>query len=85
MAKQGVDSIRLQALLAQMRQKWPSAAVARSQVGDFSGGVLNPRTMANLDSLGQGPRERYSMGRTVFYPVDALLDLIRERVENGDL
>jgi hypothetical protein len=41
--------------LDSLTEHWPSPIVARSQVGVFSGGLLHPRTMANLDSLGKGP------------------------------
>lgn len=34
---------------------------------------LSPRTLANLDALGQGPPERVCLGRLVGYPRAALL------------
>ena len=37
--------------LKALQEKWPSPYVAREEVGRFSGGVLNPRTLANFDSL----------------------------------
>lgn len=41
---------------------------------------LSPRTMANLDSLGQGPAQRVRLGRTVGYPKEALLAWLVERL-----
>ena len=38
-----------------LADSWPSPIVARSEVGKFSGGLLHPRTLANLDSLNEGP------------------------------
>lgn len=61
-----------------LKNKWPSMIVARSQVEKFSGGLLNPRTMANLDSVGEGP-PRGKCGRKVFYPVDTLITWLEER------
>lgn len=46
---------------------WPAPIVARSEVGKFSGGILHPRTMANLDSLGQGPGKIVIGGKVGYY------------------
>jgi len=64
-----------------MARKWPSAFVSRSQVGKFSGGILHPRTLANLDSQGLGPRNRIKVGRKVAYPVAELCEWMAERAE----
>jgi len=52
----------------EMADKWPSSAVARTEVKPFSGGMLNSKTMANLDSQGLGP-ERIQVGRKIAYPL----------------
>ena len=52
--------------------------VARSQVDKFSGGILHPKTLANLDSQGEGP-ERVKYGRKIFYPVDKLAQWAQRR------
>ena len=64
-----------------MREKWPSSVVARTQVGRFSGGTLNGRYLANLDSLGEGPEGRIRVGRKVCYPVDSLIRFLEQRLE----
>lgn len=61
-----------------MKKAWPSSIVARSEVGRFSGGILTPGNLANLDCLGKGP-ERIRIGRKVAYPVDALVDWLKEK------
>ena len=66
--------------LQNLAKKWPSNLVAREEVGTFSGGVLNCRTMANLDSLGKGP-ERIRIGRKVVYEVGALIEWLENRTE----
>jgi hypothetical protein len=38
-------------LYKELIQSWPSPLVARQEISKFSGGVLNPRTMANRDCL----------------------------------
>lgn len=61
-----------------MVDRWPSSIVARQQVGVFSGGVLTPRYMANLDSAGNGPK-RIKFGNRVAYPVRSLAAWLEER------
>lgn len=68
---------------ADLASKWPSAIVARSEVGRFSGGLLHPRTMANHDSAGTGPAERISLGRKTAYPVGSLIDWMAQRAASG--
>lgn len=43
---------------------------ARKDLGKLSKGLINPRTMANRDSLGLGPKGRFLMGRIVCYQRD---------------
>ena len=50
----------------EMADRWPSAIVARVEVGKFSGGLLSPKTQANIDSLDLGC-ERITVGRKVAY------------------
>jgi len=64
--------------LNKLADKWPSGLVAREKISDFSGGILHPRRMANLDCLGEGP-ERIRIGRKIAYPVDALVEWMKSR------
>lgn len=61
-----------------LKNKWPSAIVARTEVKAFSGGALNSGTCANLDCLGEGP-EKFRIGRKVCYPVDGLIEWMVKR------
>ena len=63
-------------------KNWKSPVVARSQVKEFSGGLLHPRTLANLDCQGKGPPS-IQFGRKIGYPVDALVKWMQERFEEG--
>lgn len=62
----------------ELSKRWPSAIVARHEVAKFTGGLLNARTLANLDSLNEGP-PRGRCGRKVFYPVDELVKWLAAR------
>lgn len=67
--------------LSFLAEGWPSEIVWREKVGQFSGGVLDPKTMANLDSCGKGPAGRFRIGRKVVYTVEALIRWIEDRAE----
>lgn len=63
-----------------MAEMWRSPYVARDKVAEFSGGILHPRTLANLDSKGKGPAGRIRIGRKVAYDVKELCDWLASRV-----
>ncbi len=63
----------------ELKENWASPIVARHEVAKFSGGLLNPRTMANYDSLGTGVPGKITVGRRVAYPVDALIEWMEKR------
>ncbi|MDD2389010.1 MAG: DUF3987 domain-containing protein [Desulfobacterales bacterium] len=60
-------------------EMWSAPFVARKEVGKFSGGILNPRTLANADSLGAGPEGRIKIGNTVAYPTKSLVRYMKKR------
>jgi phage terminase Nu1 subunit (DNA packaging protein) len=64
-----------------MADKWRSPYVSRDKVAELTGGILHPRTMANLDCKGQGPPGRIRIGRKVAYDVDALCKWLASRAE----
>lgn len=68
-----------QNIFQKLKENWPSPIVARHEVDKFSGGLLNPRSMANLDSLKQGCPGKITVGRKVVYPVDALIKWLEKR------
>lgn len=71
-------------LFSSLKDSWKSSFVARDEVATFSGGILHPRTMANLDCKGEGPRGRIRMGRVVAYPVDDLVEWMESRAVSVD-
>ena len=64
---------------SELADAWPSPVVAREAVGKFSGGLLHPRTMANIDSLGSGPK-MVRLGRKRGYWVDSLIEWMNNRM-----
>lgn len=63
-----------------LKKHWPSGIVARTAVTEFSGGLLDAKTLANLDSLGDGP-PKGRLGRKIFYRVDDLISWMEARTE----
>jgi hypothetical protein len=49
-----------------LADNWPSPIVARSEIKNFSGGLLHPRTMANRDSLGESTGKMMIGGRACY-------------------
>jgi len=64
--------------LSKLIGKWPSAYVVRSEVGKFTGGMIQPGTLANLDSQGKGP-EKIRVCRKVAYPVISFVKWLESR------
>jgi hypothetical protein len=73
------STVNYKKVFADMKSKWASSVVARSEIGKFSGGLLNGRTQANRDSLGEGC-EMIKIGRRVGYPVDSLISWMEQRM-----
>ena len=67
--------------LQALKESWNSPYVAREQVALFSGGALNPRTLANHDSQKTGPKDRIRIGRKIVYSLDSLIEWMEERAE----
>lgn len=62
-----------------LADKWPSAFVARQEIQRFSGGIINGKYIANLDSQGAGPSGRVRIGRKIAYPVNELVRWLESR------
>lgn len=67
----------------EMERKWPSAIIARAEIGKFTGGALSSKFLANCDSLGIGPAGRFFIGRRVCYSVTDFTKWLRKRTKKG--
>lgn len=56
------------------------AIIARTEVGRLTGGLINPRSLANLDAEGSGP-VRFKLGRKVAYLREDFIAWLRSRVQ----
>ena len=62
-----------------LADKWPSSMVARTEIRNFTGGIINEKYIANLDSQGKGPKGRVRVGRKVAYPIESVIEFLESR------
>jgi hypothetical protein len=62
-------------------QNWPAPVIARSEISTFTGGLLAPRSLANLDCLKKGPGGKVRLGRSVGYEKGKLIEWLLARLE----
>jgi len=71
--------------LSSLAKKWPSPYVVRKKISKFSGGIITPGYISNLDSQGEGPCGRIQVGRQIVYEVESLISWLeaRSKAVNG--
>jgi len=57
--------------------------VSRKEAARFTGGLLSPGTLANLDCLGRGPGGKILLGRKVAYERTAFINWLMERLDKA--
>ena len=62
-----------------MADNWPSEIIARTEIKVFTGGLITPGYIANLDSRGEGPLGRIRSGRKTGYQKKQFVQWLRER------
>ena len=56
--------------------------ISRDHVEELLGGVISAKRLANLDSLGKGPKRRMRVGgRKIAYRTEDLLDWLEARTK----
>ncbi len=68
----------LQKLERQLKEQYPFG-IPRKRLQFATGGILHPRTAANLDSLGQGIPGRFKINRMTIYPVADVISYIQSK------
>ena len=69
-------------IVQQIYDGWDAPVVARSAVGQCTGGMLSPKTLANEDCRGIGPAEKVLLnGKKVGYPLTAFCDYLSKRLQ----
>ena len=63
----------------ELKEKYP-LGVPRKNIGKVTGGILHPRTCANLDSLKRGIPGRFKIGSRTIYPVSGVVQFLKEKI-----
>ena len=58
--------------------------LTRKAVEKLTGGLVKAKTLANKDSLGEGPAQRLKVMGKVAYPKQAVIDWLMEGMEVED-
>lgn len=74
------ELVSIDSLLAEIEKVLPPI-VFRNWRGWRDVLPVAPRTCANEDSLGRGPKRKIMIGRVIGYPRDALIDWLRQRAK----
>ena len=67
---------------AQLNQDFPLGLIPRKKLGIITGGLLNPRTEANKDCLGQGIKDPVLVGRQVCYKTERVVEYFEGKISN---
>lgn len=69
-------------LILNIFKNWKSPYVSREQFCELTGGMINHKTLRNLDSKGEGiPGKIRVSAKRVVYPVENALSWLNERIE----
>jgi len=60
-----------------MARQHGSPLVARADISKFTGGAITPKYCANQDSLGNGIKGRFFIGRRCVYPVAGVIEFLK--------
>lgn len=61
-------------LIDELCAAWPSPLVARNKAPEFLGGGIAVGTLANKDSLGVGPKEKFYVNGRIVYDKRSLAE-----------
>lgn len=65
--------------LSAFAKAWAAPYVERQKIAEFSGGLIEPKSLANLDAQNKGPAGRIKVGKKVIYPVEELIRWLEGR------
>ena len=65
--------------LSKIIENNPVGFITRENIEQATGGLLHPRSMANLDCKGEGIKNRFKVGRKICYPVCDVVNFLEQR------
>jgi len=72
------DQITIERIFENLSQKSPEI-VTRKKLQELTGGLISEKTLANLDSQGDGIQPRMRFGGKVAYPKSAAISWLKKR------
>lgn len=79
-----VDGVAYNTTVLQgLRDKLPPV-FTRKTVCDCMGGMLTPKTLANIDSSGEGPTIRLTFGNRIGYEKENFMEWLQSRLQTTD-
>ena len=72
------DHISIEEIFNNLSRKAPEI-VTRKKLYELTGGLVSEKTLANLDSLGEGIQPRMRIGGKVAYPKAAAITFLKQR------
>lgn len=66
-------------VVSKLEEKLPDI-VSRKIISQMTGGLYTTSSLANMDSLGLGPTEKFKIGKKVVYPKDSFLNWLRAQI-----
>ena len=74
-------SIDSRTITSQIISRSSRPVVSRVEAARLSGGLVTPKTLANLDSQGLGPGARVRYGKKIGYPVEEFARWLADRIQ----
>ena len=62
----------------ELKERYKSEYVNRKQLWDLTGGIIHPKTIANLDFKGKGIKNAVIIGRKRLYPINDVIGRVSE-------
>ncbi len=67
-------------VIEEIGRNWPDC-FSREKASELVGGVISPRSLANLDCLGLGPERRLRVGRKIVYTRESFVEWFKRRIK----
>jgi len=74
------DKITIEQIFQNLSRTAPEI-LTRKKLHELTGGLVSEKTLANLDSLGEGIKPRMRIGGKTAYPKAAAIDWLKNRCE----
>ena len=64
-----------------LKERFPFGLIPRTKLAELTGGILNPRTLANEDCRGIGIADPITIKGKICYKIDNILDYLNQQTQ----